>query len=129
MIISRVFRIRNLAVLILVLILTASTYAFAATNTVSQSRAGEGSGSINPYTISNIRYTLDTDNPTQIRSLQLDTSPTGGASAPSEVQVRIDTGAWVNCSGGPTTWTCAFSAPYPTVRVVPATTLQVVAAQ
>ena len=123
------FPFKYVIVLVLPLILAASAYALAATNIVAASFAGDGAAPINPYNVANIRYTLDPITPTEIRSVRLEVNPTGGASGPTTVYVRINNGDWVNCSGGPVTWNCSFQASYPTVSLSPPTTLQVVAAQ
>ena len=44
MLLSRVLKVRYLAVLLLVLIVAASAYAFAAANVVPESGAGDGTG-------------------------------------------------------------------------------------
>lgn len=125
MFISKFFRIRYLAVLMLVLIFAASAYAFAATNTVNPSRAGEGTGAISGFTISNIDYTVNAANPTEVSqvSFTLDTAPLNG-----QVYIRLNSvpGSWFSCAVAGTTATCDTSGtPVPVGAAL--TSLQVVA--
>ncbi len=129
MFVIRILQFRYLTIAIIILILATSAYALAAANNVTASKAGEGVGSINPYIVTNIKYMLRPNNPRRIKSVQLDVNPTGVTPAPAEVQARIDTGVWINCTGGPVIWNCSFNPPYPRVSTTPPTTLQVVAAQ
>jgi hypothetical protein len=131
--IRHILSLRYLAIALVMMVVAASVYALAAKNTVAHSVAGDGAGIISPYEVSSIRYTLDKDNnPRDIRKVQFVVNPAVGSNAQpaSTVHARIDTNNWVSCVNiGGSTWECSFNSPYPTVRLNPPTTLEVVAAQ
>jgi hypothetical protein len=80
------------------LILAAATYGFAAANDVPDGVAGEGSGAISGYTVSNVKYTLDSSDPTLFAMVQFDLD--GSA---SDVYAGIGAGGsidWVPCTTG-----------------------------
>ena len=125
----RIFRPRNIAVVVIVLFIAAITYAFAAANTVPESGAGDGSGTISGYTITNVTYDTmngDTD-PSTLDTVTFDIAPTGGASAPTEVSVSVVSGgSWFSCTNtSGTTWSCTITG----VNTLAADELRVVAAQ
>ncbi|OIO95136.1 MAG: hypothetical protein AUK03_05830 [Anaerolineae bacterium CG2_30_64_16] len=128
MFLSRVFRVRNLALLALVLILGASAYAFAAANVVPESGAGDGAETISGYTVTDVRYTLGAADPTKIDSVKFDIAATAGASAPVTVKVQlVDAGAWFACAVTTSPeWSCSVAS---AVNVADADQLRVVAAQ
>ena len=97
-------------------ILSTIAYAFAASITVPDTNAGIGGGDIDGYIVNAIDYTLDTD-PTNLDSVDITLN-----TAADEVQVRTNGGAWVVCTGGPTTWTCSLG-----ITVLSAAELEVVA--
>jgi len=108
-------------VVIVVLILATSAYAFAAANTVPASKAGEGAGAISGYTVSNIVYTFDTANPSNLTGVAFTLD-----AAATNVSVSVTAAGTLSaCTGGPTNWTCALTG----VTVTNATSLRVVAAQ
>ncbi len=97
------------------------TYAYAASNTVPAGKAGDGSAAISGYTVSNVAYTLDSSNPVNITAVAF-TLDAGATTA----KVRLVTGGTLfNCSGGPTSWSCAITG----VTVTAANSLEVVASQ
>ena len=87
MLLSRVLKVRYLAVVLLVLIVAASAYAFAAANNVPASGAGDGEDAISGYNVTNVHYTLDTDDSDQdrVRSVS-DIAPTAGAAGTGVVR-------------------------------------------
>ena len=104
------------------LLIASMTFAFAASNTmpVTSPLAGEGSSTINGYTVSNIEYTLDTNNPANITLVEFDLSAAAGT-----VRVSFGTATTTACNPGTGNhWTCIVSVP-----VSGANSLTVVAAQ
>ena len=77
--------------------------AYAASNTVPGSSAGEGSGKISGYTVANVSYTLDSNNPSSITTVAFDLN-----AAASTVRVSLVTGGLtVGCiQGSGNHWTC-----------------------
>lgn len=126
MTISR-FYTRVLPVAMLILVLVSAAYAFADTNTVPDTNAGDGAGTISGYTVSAIKYNLNTTNPQNIDSVQFSLTPTApGASAPTTVKVQLNgAGSWFTCTLSAGTWTCNLTG----VTVVSSTNLRIVAAQ
>lgn len=125
---SQISRPLFFALIILLLILAAIIFAFAAANVVPESGAGDGSNTISGYTITNITYTLDATDPSEVDVVAMDVGPTAGAAAATDVRVTIDGGTnWITCAGpSGTTWTCTFASG---VTVVSLSLLQVVAVQ
>ncbi|HDD61205.1 MAG: hypothetical protein DRI65_09460 [Chloroflexota bacterium] len=98
------FRFRILALLALAVILSAATYGFAAANNVPAGVSGEGTGAISGYTVSNVNYFLDSNDPTQFDhvTFTLDANAT-------DVYGGIGNGTiiyWTSCTGGPTNFSC-----------------------
>ena len=118
------FRSSKLFIVVLVvLVLATSAYAFAATNTVPASRAGEGSGAISGYAVSNIVYTFDTANPSNLTTVAFDLD-----NPATTVKVSLAAaGTLQNCTSSTpfTHWTCNLTG----VTVSGATSLRVVASQ
>jgi hypothetical protein len=129
MLLSRVLKVRYLAVLLLVLILAASAYAFAAVNDVDKSAAGDGAATISGYDVTNVHYTLDTSNPIQITKVEFDiANKDSSAKVPVTVKAKlIASGTWFTCSASSpwTHWSC----PITSVTVADALNLAVAAAQ
>jgi hypothetical protein len=123
----------GLAVLLFILVSLAVTYAFAAANTMpANTYAGDGSNTISGYTISNIHYTLDEENPSYLsatNSIQFTISP--AMNAEGTVRIQLSHGgatAWYDCdASGGANITCNVEAG--TITVAGITNLRVVAAQ
>jgi hypothetical protein len=119
------FRFRSsklFVVVLVVLVLATSAYAFAAANTVPASRAGEGSGAISGYTVSNIVYTFDTANPSNLTQVAFDLD-----AAAATVKVSLTAAGTLQACTNPSTthWTCTLAG----VTVTSASSLRVVASQ
>lgn len=99
--------LRLLIALAIIAILATSAYGFAASNTVQKSKAGDGTGAISGYTVTNVAYTLDTNDPTFIASVAFTTN-----AAATTVKAQLTaTGAWYPCTGSSgTAWTCTAAA-------------------
>jgi len=124
---SRVLRFRNLVVLGLLVIIAGAVYGFAAANTVKESAAGDGEGDISGYTITNISYDLDADDPSLLDSVSFNVAVADtDAGAATEVAAQI-AGEWFTCANaGGTTFDCAIGG---AVSVLNAEILRVVAVQ
>ena len=124
--VKRILHPRTLLVFLVVFIMSSIAYGFAAANTVPESGAGDGVGDISGYTISNIKYSLDSTNPREVDDVRFDISSTSGtAPAATTAKVTVDGGTtWTDCSISTGTATCTFSG---TVNVVDITSLRVVA--
>ena len=101
-------RYRILALLILILVLGAATYGFAALNTVPNGRAGEGDGTISGYTVVNVKYELDNNDPTAFDMVYFDLEDgAGNPATASEVHAGIGAGGsidWVECTASATAY-------------------------
>jgi hypothetical protein len=119
---------RFLGALTLAGVMTVGNYAFTASNTVEASAAGQGSETISGYSVSTVRYTLETSSGTaNVSGVSFSIAPTSGGSAPTTVRARLSgSAAYSNCSNSTgTTWTCSFSG----VTALSAASLDVAAAQ
>ncbi|MGA2505713.1 MAG: hypothetical protein ABSG01_16645 [Anaerolineales bacterium] len=77
--------------------------AYAASNTVPPSSAGQGSGTISGYTVTNVAYTLDSNNPSSITTVEFDLN----AGASTVKASLISGGSTVACvHGSGFHWTC-----------------------
>jgi hypothetical protein len=105
---------------LIVLSLATIAFAYAATNNVPSGYYGDGSGAISGYTVSNIVYTPDANDPVNIATVAFSLN-----AAATTVQVRLTTGgalfACTNTAGND--WSCAIG----TVTVQGATKLEVIA--
>ena len=109
-------------------IMAVGNYAFTASNTVEASAAGQGEATISGYSITTVRYTLDTSSGTaNVSGVSFSIAPTSGGSAPTTVKARLtSTGTYQSCTNSSgTTWTCSFSG----VTALSAASLDVAAAQ
>jgi hypothetical protein len=125
--ISRVINRRTAVLGLLLVILATAGFGFAAQNTVNESWAGDGTGDISGYTVSNIRYTLNTTDPAELNGISFDL--TGSAVVPLQVKARIVGEAWsppctTTSTSMPANFVCSISG-----AVLDAENLQVVAAQ
>ncbi|MEO8541774.1 MAG: hypothetical protein ABI577_18690 [bacterium] len=116
---------RRLILVGLLGLITAATVGFANSNSVPASNAGDGSATISGYTVSNVHYTLDTNNPTTTTSLSFTLAPAlpvGG-----QARVSLNNGvSWLaaNACSGTSSIVCTGS-----VAVTSLGNLRVVAAQ
>ena len=82
-------------------VIAGGAYAFTAANTVPATNVGAGSGTVSGYTVSNIHYSLDGTNPTNIDSLTFSVSPVIPNTGSGKVSVQA-----ALTSGGPNTYSC-----------------------
>ena len=90
---------RRLILVAFLALVAVSTYGFAATNNVDTSNAGDGNGDISGYDVTNVHYTLDSNNPSQVNQVSFDLSPamvSGGT-----VRIAMNGGAFIAapCTG------------------------------
>lgn len=102
-----------------------ATVGYANSNTVPGSNAGDGSAAISGYQVSNVHYTLDTNNPSNVTNLSFTLTPAlpvGGAT-----RISLTGGStWLaaNACSGTSNISCSA-----TVSVASLANLRVVAAQ
>lgn len=112
---------RRLAVLAIFAIVAVSAFGFAASNTVPGSKAGDGTGGITGYTVSNIHYVFDANNPAEIDEVHFTLD-----AAAATVRAAINGTNSSSCTNtGGNNWECTMPAG---VTVNAATQLRVVAA-
>jgi hypothetical protein len=111
--------LRTIGIFLLLFVVTTAMYAFTAENTVDDSLAGIGEGGISGYVVTDISWTLDPGDPSQITGVEF----TLDADA-SSAFARVDEGTWAECTGGPTAWSCPV-----TGDTLAAATLEVAAAE
>lgn len=100
-----------------------TAHAFTASNSVAASQAGAGSASISGYTISDVRYTMNSSTPTNLDAVGFTISPTTGT-----VKAKLSAaGAWYACTNTAGAVSCATTSPQATVAGTD--TLTVVAAE
>ncbi len=99
-------------------------HAATAGNTVPAGLAGQGSQAASPYTISNVAYALDVNDPRNVAQVTFTVSP----SNPRVVKARLfDAGSWYACTNIAGSVTCATTSP--AAAATSANHLTVVAAQ
>ena len=132
MLISDIFNLRSMSLFILALavFLAISTSEFAAASSALDKQVSLGSKVISGYVVSDVTYILDNDgNPTTLDKVILDIHTADGASAPTEVYVKLvsNSDTWFNCTVDTgNQWSCDTT--NPTVHVADMDQLSVVAA-
>lgn len=96
---------KKIILAVIVVVLVAVGFAYANANTVPVSGAGDGSNTIAGYEVTGVHYTLATNDPSKIASVDFMLSRLNGASNPAKtVTVQlISGGTWYGCSI-PTGW-------------------------
>ena len=121
--------LRNVMVLIIVLVFASTAYALAASNTLADAgKAGDGSNSVSGYTVSNVKYTLDTKNPSLIASVEFDLDAAASSVAASLINTATSTETFASACGNGGSgnhWTCTFG----TVSALSADSFRVISAQ
>lgn len=108
-------------VVLVVLVFATAAYAFAASNTVPSSYAGEGSATISGYTVTNLVYTLNATNASNIDAVSFTLN-----AAATNVKASLVAGTYYNCTNtSGNNWSCTTTAPQATVAA--ATTLNIIA--
>ena len=101
-------RIALVALLAFVLGTTAFAYAASITfNGASNAgAAGQGSGTISGYNVTNIHYTLDTNDPSKITGVTFSLAPNTATTVKAKITGMA---GWAVCTGGTSPWSCAVS--------------------
>lgn len=110
-------------------LVTLATVGYANSNNVPGSSAGDGSGTISGYAVSNVRYTLDTNNPSNVTGLSFTINPALPSGGTGTVRISLNGGStWLasNACSGTTTVSCSIPSG---TTVTSLATLRVVAAQ
>ncbi|MEM7092562.1 MAG: hypothetical protein AAF567_06140 [Actinomycetota bacterium] len=112
-----------IAAVVVAFLTFAGSSALTASNTVPTSQAGDGSGTVTGFTITNVSYTLDTTDPSNLDSVDFDTDTAAG-----EVEVQLESsGDWYECTETGTSVSCDTSSP--AMAVADITELRVVAVE
>ncbi|MFN8617121.1 MAG: hypothetical protein U0837_08465 [Dehalococcoidia bacterium] len=109
-------------------LVSVATVGYANSNTVPGSSAGDGSGTISGYAVSNVHYTLDTNNPSTVTNLSFTINP-ALPSGTGTARISLNGGStWLlsNACSGTTTVSCSIPSG---TTVTSLATLRVVAAQ
>ncbi len=110
MIAKKILRPRTLIAVLAVLVIMIAAYAYAAANVVPETGAGDGTGTISGYTVTNVQYTLNPANPTEISSVAFLITPTAGAGPVRDVRVQlVNGGAWFTCTPAGNSATCTIT--------------------
>ena len=106
-------------------LVTTATVGYANTNTVPGSNAGDGAAAISGYTVSNVHYTLDTNNPSNVTGLTFTLAPALPAGGVARISLNGGT-TWLaaNACTGTSNLSCTVTA-----SVTSLANLRVVAAQ
>ena len=116
---------RRLIMLGILGLVAVATIGFAAANTVDPSNAGDGQAAISGYTVTNVHYTLDTNNPSQVSDVSFTLSPALPAGGATRLSLNGGT-SWLPTGACTGTTNVSCTAP---VAVTGLTNLRVVAAQ
>ena len=115
--------LRSFIIIVVALMFASTAYALAAANTFSDATntAGDGSDVISGYVVSNVQYTLDTNNPANVTQVEFDLDAPA-----STTSVSLSGEALQSCApAGANHWTCAIAG----VTATAANNLRVAAAQ
>jgi hypothetical protein len=117
-------RKRRIAVVaLLAFVLGTTAFAYAAGITFNGANnagaAGQGNGAISGYDVTNIHYTLDNNDPSNLTGVTFELSPATATTVKAKINGMA---GWSTCTGGPT-WTCTLSG-----TALSASSLQVAAA-
>lgn len=110
-------------------LVTLATVGYANSNNVPGSSAGDGSGTISGYAVSNVHYTLDTNNPSTVTNLSFTINPALPSGGTGTARISLNGGStWLlsNACSGTTTVSCSIPSG---TTVTSLATLRVVAAQ
>src|SRR5438067_12695867 len=100
---------------------------YSAANTVPTSKGGDGAGTISGYTISTVKYTLNSTDPRNIDTVTFNTDMAPPCGATVKVRRVSSCSTWYSCTFAATAVTCTTTSPAATVAT--ADELRVVIAQ
>jgi hypothetical protein len=100
-------RRRLVLVALLAFVLGTTGFAYAAGITFNGASnagaAGEGAGTISGYSVTNIKYTLNTDDPSKITGVQFSLTPNTATTAQAKITGMA---SWATCTLASGTWSC-----------------------
>jgi hypothetical protein len=96
-------------------ILSMAVSGYSAANTVPTSKGGDGAGTISGYTVSNIKYNLNSSDPRNIDSVNLDLDTAPPASSTKKIKLVAAGSTWYSCTNAGVTLTCTTTSPQATV--------------
>ena len=103
-------RRRLVLVALLAFVLGTTGFAYAAGITFNGASnagaAGEGAGTISGYSVTNIKYTLDNNDPANITGVEFALSPDTATTVKAKVTGMA---SWGTCTDAGTTWQCVVS--------------------
>jgi hypothetical protein len=103
-------RVKLFVLLAIIVVVVASASAFAASNTVTEHSAGAGKATVSGYTVSLLKYNLDTADPTQIDSVEFkldkDDAVKGKDAVWANVQLDSVGKTWYSCVLTDSLFTC-----------------------
>jgi hypothetical protein len=103
-------RRRLVLVALLAFVLGTTGFAYAAGITFNGASnagaAGEGAGTISGYNVTNIKYTLDNNDPANITGVEFALSPDTATTVKAKVTGMA---SWGTCTDAGTTWQCVVS--------------------
>jgi hypothetical protein len=101
---------RLVLVALLAFVLGTTGFAYAAGITFNGASnagaAGEGAGTISGYNVTNIKYTLDNNDPANITGVEFALSPDTATTVKAKVTGMA---SWGTCTDAGTTWQCVVS--------------------
>jgi hypothetical protein len=101
-------RKRRIAIVaLLAFVLGTTAFAYAASITFNGAgnagAAGQGSGTISGYNVTNIHYTLDTNDPSNITGVTFSLAPNTATTVKAKITGMAN---WAVCTGGTSPWAC-----------------------
>jgi hypothetical protein len=90
-------------------------YAFTASNTVPATKAGDGAGAISGFTLSNVKYTLNSTNARNIDAVAFDVDVAPAVGATMTIKLVAAGSTWYTCTNAATAITCNTTSPQATV--------------
>lgn len=99
--------LRSLLVpLTVAVVLSTFTYALTSSNTVPASNVGQGATAIAGYTVANVHYNLNADDPRNVDSVQFDLAPAPTANSTVRAKVTSGSTTFAACTLAGATATC-----------------------
>lgn len=85
-------------------------YGYTKANVIQESDPADVPSDVSGYTITNIDYTLSSSDPTKVRSITLDVTPSDGADEAVDALITVDNGVtWITCTyQAAGKWVCNF---------------------
>jgi hypothetical protein len=122
-------KIKVLLIALVVIVIAGGAFAFAAANTVPDTNAGYVASVVSGYTVTDIVYDLDADDPTLVDQITFNIAPSTGSVLAAVVKLQTETaGTWTECTlGAPTLLVKPVTCTYGALELADVTALNVVA--